>query len=53
MKVASFYRFLDLDNTESFRDDLQALCDEPYAGGKNRSSGFSIGWSSASRLIRR
>jgi UPF0176 protein len=28
MKVASFYRFLDLDNTESFRDDLQALCDE-------------------------
>jgi UPF0176 protein len=28
MKVVSFYRFLDLDETESFRSRLQALCDE-------------------------
>lgn len=28
MKVVSFYRFLDLEDPESFRDDLQALCDE-------------------------
>ena len=28
MKVASFYRFLDLDDTQGFRDALQALCDE-------------------------
>ncbi len=27
MKVASFYRFLDLPEVESFRDDLQAHCD--------------------------
>ncbi|HSN52538.1 MAG TPA: rhodanese-related sulfurtransferase [Woeseiaceae bacterium] len=27
MKVASFYRFLDLPEVESFRDDLQSLCD--------------------------
>lgn len=28
MKVASFYRFLDLVGPEEFRDALQALCDE-------------------------
>ena len=28
MKVASFYRFLDLGEVTSFRDDLQANCDE-------------------------
>jgi len=28
MKVASFYRFLDLPDVGSFRDDLQVLCDE-------------------------
>ena len=28
MKVVSFYRFLDLPDPESFRDELQALCDE-------------------------
>ncbi len=28
MNVVSFYRFLDLDNLPSFRDELQALCDE-------------------------
>ena len=28
MKVASFYRFLDLPGLESFRDDLQALCEQ-------------------------
>jgi UPF0176 protein len=28
MKVVSFYRFLDLHDTESFRSDLQSLCDE-------------------------
>jgi UPF0176 protein len=28
MKVVSFYRFLDLHDTESFRGGLQALCDE-------------------------
>ena len=28
MKVASFYRFLDLPDVRAFRDDLQALCDE-------------------------
>ena len=28
MKVASFYRFLDLDDARAFRDDLQAFCDE-------------------------
>lgn len=28
MKVASFYRFLDLDDPQSFRDALEALCDE-------------------------
>ncbi len=28
MKVASFYRFLDLPGVQSFRDDLQAFCDE-------------------------
>ena len=28
MKVVSFYRFLDLDNPEQFRDELQSLCDE-------------------------
>ena len=28
MKVVSFYRFLDLENPESFRDELQAICDE-------------------------
>ncbi len=27
MKVASFYRFLDLDEPRAFRDELQALCD--------------------------
>jgi len=26
MKVASFYRFLDMPGVESFRDELQALC---------------------------
>lgn len=28
MKVAAFYRFLDLPDKERFRDDLQSLCDE-------------------------
>ena len=28
MKVASFYRFLDLDEARAFRDELQAVCDE-------------------------
>lgn len=28
MKVVSFYRFLDLENPQSFRDALQALCNE-------------------------
>jgi UPF0176 protein len=28
MKVASFYRFLDLDDPQAFRSELQALCDE-------------------------
>lgn len=28
MKVASFYRFLDLADVRSFRDDLQALCED-------------------------
>jgi UPF0176 protein len=28
MKVASFYRFLDLDNPQGFREELQAVCDE-------------------------
>ena len=28
MKVASFYRFLDLDDAEQFRADLQACCEE-------------------------
>ena len=28
MKVAAFYRFLDLDDLETFRDALQALCEE-------------------------
>ena len=28
MKVASFYRFLDLPDVQSFRDRLQAVCDE-------------------------
>jgi UPF0176 protein len=27
MKVASFYRFLDLPDVQSFRDDLQAFCE--------------------------
>ena len=27
MKVVSLYRFLDLEDTQSFRDQLQALCD--------------------------
>ncbi len=27
MKVASFYRFFDLEDPVTFRDDLQALCD--------------------------
>jgi len=27
MKVVSFYRFLDLEEPEHFRDELQALCD--------------------------
>ncbi len=27
MKVVSLYRFLDLEDTQSFRDELQALCD--------------------------
>ena len=28
MKVASFYRFLDLDNVQAFREELQAHCNE-------------------------
>lgn len=28
MKVVSFYRFLDLNDPQPFRNDLQALCDE-------------------------
>ena len=28
MKVVSFYRFLDLEDPETFRDELQSLCDE-------------------------
>lgn len=28
MKVAAFYRFLDLQEPAAFRDELQALCDE-------------------------
>jgi len=28
MKVVSFYRFLDLDDADSFREELQALCEE-------------------------
>ncbi|MGI9219667.1 MAG: rhodanese-related sulfurtransferase [Woeseiaceae bacterium] len=28
MKVVSFYRFLDLQNPEQFRDELQSLCEE-------------------------
>ncbi len=28
MKVASFYRFLDLADPEAFREELQALCEE-------------------------
>ncbi len=28
MKVVSFYRFLDLSDPQSLRDELQALCDE-------------------------
>ena len=28
MKVAAFYRFLDLDDPEAFRDALQSLCEE-------------------------
>jgi len=28
MKVASFYRFLDLRNAETFREELQALCEQ-------------------------
>ena len=28
MKVASFYRFLDLEDPEGFRDELQAVCDQ-------------------------
>lgn len=28
MKVVSFYRFLDLEDPEKFRDELQSLCDE-------------------------
>lgn len=27
MKVVSFYRFLDIDHPEAFRDELQVLCD--------------------------
>jgi UPF0176 protein len=29
MKIASFYRFLDLENPAGFRDELQAACEEP------------------------
>ena len=28
MNVASFYRFLDLEDPAGFRDELQAVCDE-------------------------
>ena len=28
MKVASFYRFLDLENPEAFRDELQDVCEQ-------------------------
>jgi UPF0176 protein len=28
MKVASFYRFLDLEGPEEFRDELQSVCEE-------------------------
>ena len=28
MKVASFYRFLDLDDVRTFRDELQTLCEQ-------------------------
>ncbi len=28
MKIASFYRFLDLDDPAGFRDELQAVCNE-------------------------
>lgn len=28
MKVASFYRFLDLDGVAAFRDELQAVCEQ-------------------------
>ncbi|MBT8087392.1 MAG: hypothetical protein KJO46_05125, partial [Gammaproteobacteria bacterium] len=28
MKVASFYRFLDIDDPASFRNALQTLCNE-------------------------
>lgn len=28
MKVASFYRFLDLEGPEDFRDELQSVCEE-------------------------
>ena len=28
MKVASFYRFLDIADPQVFRDELQAVCDE-------------------------
>jgi len=28
MKVASFYRFLDLGDSDSFRDELQVLCEQ-------------------------
>ena len=28
MKVAAFYRFLDLDDSQAFRDALQGLCEE-------------------------
>ncbi len=28
MKVVSFYRFLDLEDPQCFRDELQALCEQ-------------------------
>ena len=28
MKVAAFYRFLDLEDPKAFRDALQSLCEE-------------------------
>jgi len=33
MRVASFYRFLDLDAPRAFRNELQALCDEQALRG--------------------